>query len=135
MGEARETGAAAQFGEKYGDVVRVLSMGTDNFSVEFCGGTHASRTGDLGLLKIASESGIAAGIRRIEAVVGQAALNFIAQEEATLNSIARNLKGSADNVGDKVDQLMARNRQLEKTKIFNKIKQTCNKIKIHQIRS
>ena len=112
--EARETGAAAQFGEKYGDVVRVLSMGTDNFSVEFCGGTHASRTGDLGLLKIASESGIAAGIRRIEAVVGQAALNFIAQEEATLNSIARNLKGSADNVGDKVDQLMARNRQLEK---------------------
>merc|ERR1712000_224903 len=112
--EARETGAAAQFGEKYGDVVRVLSMGTDNFSVEFCGGTHASRTGDLGLLKIASESGIAAGIRRIEAVVGQAALNFIAQEEATLNSIARNLKGSADNVGDKVDQLMARDRQLEK---------------------
>ena len=112
--EARETGAAAQFGEKYGDVVRVLSMGTDNFSVEFCGGTHASRTGDLGLLKIASESGIAAGIRRIEAVVDQAALNFIAQEEATLNSIARNLKGSADNVGDKVDQLMARNRQLEK---------------------
>jgi len=112
--DARETGAAAQFGEKYGDVVRVLSMGTEDFSVEFCGGTHASRTGDLGLLKIASESGIAAGIRRIEAVVGQAALNFIAQEEVTLHNIARHLRGSVDNVDDKVDQLLARNRQLEK---------------------
>ena len=112
--DARETGAAAQFGEKYGDLVRVLSMGVDDFSVELCGGTHAARTGDLGLLKIASESGIAAGIRRIEAVVGQAALNFIAGEEATLNSIARQLKGSTDNVGEKVEQLVARSRQLEK---------------------
>ncbi|MCD8522877.1 MAG: alanine--tRNA ligase [Saccharospirillaceae bacterium] len=112
--DARNSGAMALFGEKYDDEVRVLSMGVDDFSVELCGGTHAQRTGDIGVLKISSESGIAAGIRRIEAVVGQSALDFIAREEATLNSIARNLKGSADNVGDKVEQLLARNRQLEK---------------------
>ncbi|WP_221800902.1 alanine--tRNA ligase [Oceanobacter mangrovi] len=112
--DARETGAAAQFGEKYGDEVRVLSMGIDDFSVEFCGGTHASRTGDLGLLKIASESGIAAGIRRIEAVVGQAALDFIGVEEKTLKGIAASLKGSTDNVADKVEQLQNRNKALEK---------------------
>ena len=112
--DARNSGAMALFGEKYDDEVRVLSMGVDDFSVELCGGTHARRTGDIGVLKVSSESGIAAGIRRIEAVVGQAALDFIAREEATLNGIARNLKGSADNVGDKVEQLMARNRQLEK---------------------
>lgn len=112
--DAKASGAMALFGEKYDDEVRVLSMGVDDFSVELCGGTHASRTGDIGVLKVSSESGIAAGIRRIEAVVGQAALDFIAREESTLNSIARNLKGSTDNVGDKVDQLVARNRQLEK---------------------
>lgn len=112
--DARESGAMALFGEKYDDEVRVLSMGVDNFSVELCGGTHAKRTGDIGLLKISSESGIAAGIRRIEAVVGQAALDYIAREEATLNSIARALKGNADNVGDKVEQMIARTRQLEK---------------------
>ncbi|MCY0965588.1 alanine--tRNA ligase [Parathalassolituus penaei] len=112
--DARETGAAAQFGEKYGDEVRVLSMGIDDFSVEFCGGTHASRTGDLGLLKIASESGIAAGIRRIEAVVGQAALDFIANEEKTLKGIAASLKGSTDNVAEKVEQLQLRTKALEK---------------------
>ena len=112
--EARESGAMALFGEKYDDEVRVLSMGVDNFSVELCGGTHAKRTGDIGLLKISSESGIAAGIRRIEAVVGQAALDYIAREETTLNSIARSLKGNADNVGDKVEQMIARSRQLEK---------------------
>jgi len=112
--DARNSGAMALFGEKYDDEVRVLSMGVDDFSVELCGGTHAKRTGDIGVLKVSSESGIAAGIRRIEAVVGQAALDFIAREESILNGIARNLKGSADNVGDKVEQLMARNRQLEK---------------------
>ncbi len=112
--DARETGAAAQFGEKYGDTVRVLSMGMDDFSVEFCGGTHAARTGDLGLLKIASESGIAAGIRRIEAVVGQSALDFVAAEEQTLKGIASSLKGNTENVSEKVEQLQSRSKQLEK---------------------
>jgi alanyl-tRNA synthetase len=112
--DARATGAMALFGEKYDDEVRVLSMGLDGFSVELCGGTHASRTGDLGLLKITSESGIAAGVRRIEAMVGQAALDFISREEQTLGNIARALKGSADNVADKVEQLQLRNRALEK---------------------
>ncbi|APR68233.1 alanine--tRNA ligase [Thalassolituus oleivorans] len=111
---ARESGAMALFGEKYDDEVRVLSMGINDFSVELCGGTHATRTGDIGLLKISSESGIAAGIRRIEAVVGQSALDFIAQEERTLTTIARALKGSTENVADKVEQLQVRSRQLEK---------------------
>jgi alanyl-tRNA synthetase len=112
--DAKAAGAMALFGEKYDDEVRVLSMGMDDFSIELCGGTHAQRTGDIGLLKISSESGIAAGIRRIEAVVGQAALDFIAREEATLTTIARALKGSTENVGDKVEQLISRSRQLEK---------------------
>jgi len=104
----------ALFGEKYDDEVRVLSMGQDRFSVELCGGTHAKRTGDIGLLKITSESGIAAGVRRIEAMVGQHAMGFIASEESALDSIARLLKGSRDNVSEKVEQLLTRQRQLEK---------------------
>tara|TARA_R110001592_G_scaffold6953_19_gene38461 strand:+ start:331 stop:2958 length:2628 start_codon:yes stop_codon:yes gene_type:complete len=111
---ARETGAMALFGEKYDDEVRVLSMGINDFSVELCGGIHAARTGDIGLLKISSESGIAAGIRRIEAVVGQAALDFVGQQEQALKGIAAVLKGSTDNVGEKVDQLLSRNKTLEK---------------------
>jgi len=111
---ARESGAMALFGEKYDDEVRVLSMGINDFSVVAGAGTHATRTGDIGLLKISSESGIAAGIRRIEAVVGQSALDFIAQEERTLTTIARALKGSTENVADKVEQLQVRSRQLEK---------------------
>jgi alanyl-tRNA synthetase len=111
---ARETGAMALFGEKYDDEVRVLSMGINDFSVELCGGIHAARTGDIGLLKISSESGIAAGIRRIEAVVGQAALDFVGQQEQALKGIAAVLKGSTDNVGEKVDQLLSRNKALEK---------------------
>jgi len=111
---AKESGAMALFGEKYDDEVRVLSMGQDRFSVELCGGTHAKRTGDIGLLKITSESGIAAGVRRIEAMVGQHAMGFIASEESALDSIARLLKGSRDNVSEKVEQLLTRQRQLEK---------------------
>lgn len=112
--EAKASGAMALFGEKYDDEVRVLSMGRDDFSVELCGGTHAQRTGDIGVLKITAESGIAAGIRRIEAVVGQAALDFIAAEEAALQNIARQLKGSKDNAAEKVEQLAKRSRDLEK---------------------
>ena len=116
--DAKNSGAMALFGEKYDDEVRVLAMGTgagaDQFSIELCGGTHAKRTGDLGVFKITSEASAAAGVRRIEAVVGQAALDFISAEEKTLQIIARSVKGSSDNVGEKVEQVVAKNRQLEK---------------------
>jgi alanyl-tRNA synthetase len=116
--DAKNSGAMALFGEKYDDEVRVLAMGTgqdaNQFSIELCGGTHAKRTGDLGVFKIISEASAAAGVRRIEAVAGQAALDFICAEENTLNTIARSVKGSSDNVGDKVAQVIAKNRQLEK---------------------
>ncbi len=112
--DARAAGAMALFGEKYDDQVRVLSMGKSEFSIELCGGTHAARTGDIGLLKITSEGGIAAGVRRIEAVVGEAALEFIAQEEATLSKLAHNFKTSNDKVLEKVEQLQNRAQALEK---------------------
>lgn len=116
--DAKNSGAMALFGEKYDDEVRVLSMGSgsgsDQFSIELCGGTHAERTGDLGVFKIISEASAAAGVRRIEAVAGQAALDFIAAQESTLTSISRIVKGSSDNVGSKVEQLMVKNRSLEK---------------------
>ena len=112
--DARAAGAMALFGEKYDDQVRVLSMGKDEFSIELCGGTHASRTGDIGLLKITSEGGIAAGVRRIEAVVGEAALDFIAAEEAILSKLAHNFKTSNDKVLEKVEQLQNRAHALEK---------------------
>ena len=111
---ARACGAMALFGEKYGDEVRVLSMGEDDFSVELCGGTHAQRTGDIGLLKITSESGIAAGIRRVEAVAGQVALDYIAAEEAALATLAQSFKTSTDKVVEKVSQLQNRAQGLEK---------------------
>ncbi len=116
--DAKNSGAMALFGEKYDDEVRVLAMGTgsdaNQFSIELCGGTHAKRTGDLGVFKITSEASAAAGVRRIEAVVGQAALDFIADEEKTLNTIARSVKASSDNIGEKVEQLIAKGRLLEK---------------------
>ena len=112
--EAKQSGAMALFGEKYDDDVRVLSMGRDQFSVELCGGTHAQRTGDIGLLKIVSESGIAAGVRRVEAVVGQTALDFVLAMQGTLNSVASQVKGNSETVQDKVVQLVAKSRQLEK---------------------
>ena len=114
MERAREKGAMALFGEKYGDEVRVLSMGVDNFSVELCGGTHVARTGDIGLFRITSESGISAGVRRIEAVTGLGALEWVEETENTLSDVARLVKGSRDSVTEKVQQVLDRNRQLEK---------------------
>ena len=113
MEGAKASGAMALFGEKYGDEVRVLSMG-EGFSVELCGGTHAVRTGDIGLLRIVSESGISAGVRRIEAVTGEAAMARFDDTEQRLASIAALLKGGRDTVQQKVEQLLSTNRQLEK---------------------
>ncbi|MDX1457948.1 MAG: alanine--tRNA ligase [Marinobacter sp.] len=114
MEQAQAKGAMALFGEKYGDSVRVLSMGTDNFSVELCGGTHVSRTGDIGLLKIVSEGGISSGVRRIEAVTGFNALNWIDETDQKLKETAQLVKGSRDTVVDKVQATVERTRQLEK---------------------
>ncbi|MEG5266348.1 alanine--tRNA ligase [Pseudomonas sp. JDS28PS106] len=110
---ARKRGAMALFGEKYGDTVRVLSMGGD-FSVELCGGIHASRTGDISLFKIVSESGVAAGVRRIEAVTGAAALAWLNSAEDQLKEAATLIKGNRDNLLDKLSAVLERNRQLEK---------------------
>jgi len=114
MEGAKKKGAMALFGEKYGDVVRVLTMGTDAFSVELCGGTHVRRTGDIGLLHIVSETGIAAGVRRIEAVSGEGALQALAALQNTVDRAAQSLRTPAANVVDKLEQLLAQNRQLEK---------------------
>lgn len=110
--KARESGAMALFGEKYDDEVRVLSMG--EFSIELCGGTHVGRTGDIGIFKIISEVGIASGVRRLEAVTGDKALNYIEDSENRLRKISDLVKAKADNVEDKTAQLVQRTRQLEK---------------------
>ncbi|CAH0259409.1 alanine--tRNA ligase [Pseudomonas mediterranea] len=109
---AKKKGAMALFGEKYGDSVRVLSMG--DFSVELCGGIHANRTGDIGLLKIISEGGVASGVRRIEAVTGAAALAYLNAAEEQLKEAASLIKGSRDNLIDKLSAVLERNRLLEK---------------------
>ncbi len=114
MDAARNKGAMALFGEKYSDEVRVLSMGRDRFSVELCGGIHAQRTGDIGSFRIVAESGIAAGVRRIEAVTGLGADEYQENLSGTLNSVASLVKGSRENVTDKVTSLLERNRELEK---------------------
>jgi len=111
---AKAKGAMALFGEKYGDTVRVLSMGTGNFSVELCGGTHVGRTGDIGLLKVTSEGGVAAGVRRIEARTGDGALAWLNEGEAALNSIGHLVKGNRQSAAEKVQQLSERARELEK---------------------
>ncbi|MEQ1964227.1 alanine--tRNA ligase [Xenorhabdus khoisanae] len=110
--EAKAKGAMALFGEKYDEKVRVLSMG--GFSTELCGGTHASRTGDIGLLRISSESGTAAGIRRIEAITGQTALNSIYQQTDLLQGIAHLVKGDINSLNEKVKTTLDRTKQLEK---------------------
>ena len=110
--QAMNKGAMALFGEKYGDEVRVVSMG--DFSTELCGGTHVERTGDIGLLKLVSESGIAAGVRRIEAVTGVGALTIIERQEFLLKQLCDAAKANQDNLLDKVQQVMSNNRALER---------------------
>jgi alanyl-tRNA synthetase len=111
--EARTKGALALFGEKYGDEVRVVSMAGE-YSVEFCGGTHVNRTGDIGLFKIISESGISAGVRRIEAVTGKGALALIEREENTLKQLCEIVKSKPEELAVKVQQLADSYRVLEK---------------------
>ncbi|WP_444933882.1 alanine--tRNA ligase [Microbulbifer sp. JTAC008] len=114
---AKAMGAMALFGEKYGDTVRVLSMGKSDdkaFSVELCGGTHVKRTGDIGLIRIVGESGIASGQRRIEAVTGAHAMSLFDQAQQRLEHVATLLKARPDSLADKVEQLLLNNRKLEK---------------------
>ena len=111
--EAKKKGALALFGEKYGKEVRVVSMGGE-YSVEFCGGTHVEQTGEIGLFKIISESGISAGVRRIEAVTGKGALALIEKEEATLQQLCEIVKSNPEELVEKVQQLASNSRALEK---------------------
>lgn len=112
MQEALDFGAMALFGEKYGENVRVLKMG--DYSTELCGGTHVSRTGDIGLFKITSEGGVSAGVRRIEAVTGQGALDLVAAGEARLAEVADLVGGQSAELVEKVRALVARGKQLER---------------------
>jgi alanyl-tRNA synthetase len=110
--EAMNKGAMALFGEKYGDSVRVVSMG--EFSTELCGGTHVNRTGDIGLFKFVGESGIAAGVRRIEAVTGKGALALVERQELLLKQLCDVAKTNTDNLVEKVQQMLLSNRALER---------------------
>lgn len=102
----------ALFGEKYDDEVRVVTMGP--FSVELCGGTHVERTGDIGLFKIVGESGIASGVRRIDAVTGAEALRVVQQQQATLNQIAARLKTDVGNIGERISAMQQHTKDLDK---------------------
>ena len=113
ISEAKTKGALALFGEKYGDEVRVVTMGGE-YSVEFCGGCHVNRTGDIGLFKVASETGISAGVRRIEAVTGKGALTLVENEEQTLKQIMGVVNSGPLELVERVQQLAANNRTLEK---------------------
>lgn len=114
MDDAVAAGATALFGEKYGDEVRVLSMGTEGFSVELCGGTHVERTGDIGLMLITAESGVASGVRRIEAVTGELALDLVKQSQIQLNDVCFELKANPQNLIEKAGSLRAELKGLEK---------------------
>ncbi len=112
--KAIEAGATAMFGEKYGDEVRVVSMGNESFSVELCGGTHVARTGDIGLFKITSESAVAAGVRRIEAVTREGAFAYLSDRNKVLTNLALDLKIPVAEVADKVSALQNEKKKLEK---------------------
>jgi alanyl-tRNA synthetase len=110
--DALESGAIALFGEKYEDEVRVLNFG--GFSIELCGGTHVDRTGDIGVFRITHETGIASGVRRIEAVTGRGALDWIDAREQTLAEVAGLLKSQPDQAATRVEQLLKQNKDLQK---------------------
>jgi alanyl-tRNA synthetase len=110
--DALKAGALAFFGEKYGERVRVLRMG--DFSTELCGGTHVSRTGDIGLFKLKSESGVASGVRRIEATTGEEALEWVRQREQILKEVSNILKGAEEEAAEKIEKLLTQYRELEK---------------------
>jgi alanyl-tRNA synthetase len=112
LDDAIKSGACALFGEKYDSKVRVVGMG--EFSTELCGGTHVRRTGDIGLFKIVSEGGVAAGVRRIEAVTGEGALAYVRETESRLQTVAELVRASRDDAARKVEQILARVKQLEK---------------------
>ncbi len=114
LDEAKAAGAAALFGEKYADDVRVVGMG--EFSLELCGGTHVSRTGDIGIFKITGESGVAAGVRRIEAVTGQFALDYVVAQQTILDRAGHLVKASGADLVEKVEQLLERVKDLEREK-------------------
>ena len=111
--EAMDSGAMSLFGEKYEDTVRVLKIGGE-FSTELCGGTHVAGTGDIGFMKIISETGIAAGIRRVEAVTGEGALLWVEENQRKLSHVAQMLKADRDNLEGKLKQHLERTRKLEK---------------------
>jgi alanyl-tRNA synthetase len=110
--KAVESGAMALFGEKYTSEVRVLRVG--DFSMELCGGTHVARAGDIGVFKIVSESGVAAGVRRIEALTGEGALDWMEANEALVRDVAALVRGGREDLREKVGQLVERSRKLEK---------------------
>jgi alanyl-tRNA synthetase len=110
--EAKKAGAMALFGEKYGDEVRVVQLG--EFSVELCGGVHVKSTGDIGLFKIISESGIASGVRRIEALTGSAAIEYVMQQDAVLNEISAKLKTDTSKLANRVEQVLKQAKTAEK---------------------
>jgi alanyl-tRNA synthetase len=110
--DAIKKGALAFFGDKYGDRVRVVKMG--DFSVELCGGTHVQRTGDIGVFKVRSEAGVAAGVRRVEAMTGAGALQSIRERELTLRQLGELVKGNETEVLEKVDRILAQQREMER---------------------
>ena len=112
--EAKESGAEALFGEKYDSKVRVVSMGQDNFSKELCGGTHVARVGDIGVFKIISEGSIASGIRRIEAITGQAVINYIQDQQNILTKAEQLLKAPAKQLVNHLEDLLKNKKKLEK---------------------
>ncbi len=122
---AKKSGAMSLFGEKYGASVRVLKIGGE-FSIELCGGTHVSRAGDIGLMKIISESGVAAGVRRIEAVTGEGSLDWVNESEQKLNDMTRLLKADRASVVSRLEQQLEETRDLEKTLLELQAKQAIN---------